>query len=187
LEEFQKHPSIDKIIIVTLPAWIEVIKAYAKEFRITKLNWIVEGGSTGQESICNGLQTLKNEGLSEDVVVMIHDGNRCNISSELISDSLSVYAEFGSAVAAIPCVEAVFKSQDGGKSSTKSIPREELYRTQTHDMARQKGITNTAASCSLMEALGETVYFSGGLETNLKITTQEDLLIFKALRGAKNK
>lgn len=199
LEQFQMHPSIDKIIVVTLPAWVEVIKAYSKEFKITKLNWIVEGGSTGQESICNGLQTLKNDGLSEDDVVMIHDGNRCNISPELISDSLSVYAEFGSAVAAIPCVEAVFKSHDGGKSSTTSIPREELYRTQTphsyslgkllwaHDMAREKGIANTAASCSLMEALGETVYFSMGLETNLKITTQEDLLIFKALRGAKNK
>lgn len=199
LEQFQKHPSIDHIIVVTLPAWIEVIRAYSKEFGITKLKWIVEGGSTGQESICNGIQALKNEGLSDDDVVLIHDGNRCNIAAELISDSFSVFAEFGSAVAAIPCVEAVFKSYDGGKSSTTSIPREELYRTQTphtytlgkllwaHEMAAEKGITDTAASCSLMEALGEEVHFSKGLETNLKITTQEDLLIFKALRNQKNK
>ena len=199
LEQFQKHPSIDHIIIVTLPAWIEVIKAYSKEFNITKLKWIVEGGSTGQESIRNGLETLKEAGLSDEDVVMIHDGNRCNISAELVSDSISVYAEFGCAVAAIPCVEAVFKSDDGGRSSTNSIPREELYRTQTphtyslgkllwaHQMAAEKKIANTAATCSLMEMLGETVHFSKGLETNLKITTQEDLLIFKALRNAKKK
>ncbi len=199
LEQFQKHPSIDQIIIVTLPAWVEVIKAYSKEFKITKLKWIVEGGSTGQESIFKGLETLKDEGLTEDDVVMINDGNRCNISPELISDSLSVFAEFGSAVAAIPCVEAVFKSHDGGKSSTQSIPREELYRTQTphtytlgkllwaHKEAGERGIADTAASCSLMEALGEEVHFSKGLETNLKITTQEDLLIFKALLNARNK
>ena len=109
LEQFQKHPSIDHIIIVTLPAWIEVIKAYSKEFNITKLKWIVEGGSTGQESIRNGLETLKEAGLSDEDVVMIHDGNRCNISAELVSDSISVYAEFGCAVAAIPCVEASFQ------------------------------------------------------------------------------
>ena len=199
LEQFQKHPSIDHIVIVTLPAWIEVIKAYSKEYNITKLKWIVEGGDTGQESIRNGIYKLRDEGLTEDDVVLIHDGNRCNISAELISDSFSVYAEFGCAVAAIPCVEAVFKSDDGGRSSTTSIPREQLYRTQTphtyslgkllwaHEMAKEKNITDTAATCSLMELLGETVHFSKGLETNLKITTQEDLLIFKALRNAKNK
>lgn len=199
LDQFQRHPSIDYIIIVTLPAWIEVINAYSKEYGISKLKWIVEGGDTGQESIYNGIHTLKEGGLNDDDVVMIHDGNRCNISPDLISGSLASFAEYGSAVAAIPCVEAVFRSHDSGNSSTKSIPREELYRTQTphtyslgkllwaHEQAKKKNITDTAATCSLMEMLGETVYFSKGLETNLKITTQEDLLIFRALRKAKNK
>lgn len=199
LEQFQKHPSINHIIVVTLPAWVEVLKAYSMEYGITKLKWIVEGGKNGQESIYNGLQTLKKDGLSEDDVVVIHDGNRCNISPELISDSLSVFTEYGSAVAAIPCVEAVFKSHDGGKSSTTSIPREELYRTQTphtyslgkllwaHEQSMNKGIENTTATCSLMETLGEKVHFSKGLETNLKITTPEDLLIFKALLNSRNK
>lgn len=199
MEQFQNHPSIDHIIIVTLPAWIEVLTAYSKEFGITKLRWIVEGGKNGQESIYNGLQTLTNDGVSKDDVVVIHDGNRCNVSAEQISDNLSVFKEFGSAVAAIPCVEAIFKSYDGGKSSTASIPREELYRTQTphtyslgkllwaHELAMQKGIENTAASCSLMEALGEEVHFSLGSETNLKITTAEDLLILEALLNSKRK
>ncbi|WP_415945840.1 IspD/TarI family cytidylyltransferase [Selenomonas montiformis] len=192
MEAFQKHPSIDAIIVVTLPAWIDVLQAYVQQFGITKLKWIVPGGETGQESIYNGLYELKKHIEPEDVV-MIHDGNRCLVSSEIISDSLATFKQYGSAVAAIPCVEAVFKSQDGGHSSTITIPREQLFRTQTphtyrfdkllwaHENAARYGIFNTAASCVLMQSLGETTYFSRGSEKNIKITTVEDLFIFKAL------
>ena len=130
LEAFQNHPSIDAIIVVTLPNWIDVLQAYARQFNITKLKWIVAGGETGQESIHNGLVKLQEECHEEDVV-MIHDGNRCLVSSDIISDSLAVFKTHGSAVAAIPCVEAVFRSKDNGASSIISIPREQLYRTQT--------------------------------------------------------
>lgn len=196
MEAFQNHPSIDAIMVVTLDAWIEVLRAYAHQFNITKLKWIIPGGSTGQESIHNGLLELSKE-LKKDDVVMIHDGNRCMVSSEIISNSIATFKTYGSAVAAIPCVEAVFRSNDSGKSSVTSIPREQLYRTQTphtytlgkllwaHEEAEKKNITNTAASCTLMQALGEIVYFSQGSEENLKITTVDDLMIFKALLQTK--
>ncbi len=196
MEAFQNHPSIDAIIVVTIPSWIDVVKAYARQFNIDKLRWVVPGGSTGQESIYNGLEALSKE-LNEDDIVMVHDGNRCMVSSEIISNSLATFKKYGSAVAAIPCVEAVFRSNDDGISSTVSIPREQLFRTQTphtytlgklmwaHDEAQKRGITQTAASCTLMQQLGETVYFSKGSEENLKITTIEDMMIFKALLHTK--
>ena len=196
MEAFQKHPSVDAIIVVTLPAWIDVLKAYARQFNITKLRWVVSGGQSGQESIYNGLNTLKAE-LDEETIVMVHDGNRCMVSGEIISDSLATFKQHGSAVAAIPCVEAVFRSEDDGHSSTISIPREQLFRTQTphtytlgkllwaHEEAKKRGITSTAASCTLMQQLGEVVYFSKGSEENLKITTVEDMMIFKALLHTK--
>lgn len=196
MEAFQNHPGIDAIMVVTLPEWTAVLQAYAHQFNITKLKWVISGGATGQESIHNGLIELKKE-LTESDIVMIHDGNRCLVSSEIISNSLAVFHEHGSAVAAIPCVEAVFRSSDDGASSTLSIPREQLFRTQTphtytlgkllwaHDNADKKGIKNTAASCTLMQMLGETVYFSKGSETNLKITTVDDLFIFEALLHTK--
>ena len=196
MEAFQNHPGIDAMIVVTIPAWTAVLQAYANQFNITKLRWVAPGGATGQESIYNGLCVLSKE-LSPDDVVMIHDGNRCLVSSEIISDSLATFHTYGSAVAAIPCVEAVFRSGDDGLSSDISIPREQLFRTQTphtytlgkllwaHEEAAKKGITNTAASCTLMQALGETVYFSKGSETNLKITTVDDMLIFEALLHTK--
>ena len=196
LEAFQKHPAIDAIMVVTLPTWIDVLKAYAMQFNLTKVKWIVPGGSTGQESIYAGLCKLNDELQKEDVV-MIHDGNRCLVSAEIISDSLATYKKYGSAVAAIPCVEAVFKSENDGISSNISIPRSQLYRTQTphafsleklywaYDTAKKRGITNVVAACTLMQQLGEEIYFSKGSEQNLKITTVDDLIIFEALLHTK--
>ena len=198
MEAFQNNPNIDYIVCVTLPNWIDVVKAYAKQFNITKLRWVVAGGETGQESIYNGLRAIADDPeTDDDTVVMVHDGNRCLVSNEIISNSLSVFKRYGSAVAAIPCVEAVFYSDDEGASSTKSIPREQLYRTQTphtytlgkllwaHEEAKKQNITNTAASCTLMQALGERVYFSKGSEENLKITTTDDLSLFEVLLHTK--
>lgn len=196
LEAFQKHPNIDEICVVILKGWEEILKAYAKQFNITKLKYIVNGGETGQESIYNGLMAIYKDATEEDVV-LIHDGNRPMVSQELITDSLVKYKQYGSAVAVIPCTEVVFVSKEGIES-THSIPREELWRTQTphtyklielidaHIEAKKRGINNMAASCSLMEALGKKTYFSKGSEKNLKITTVEDIEIFKALLAAKN-
>lgn len=191
MEAFQKHPEIDAIIVVTLDIWKDTIKAYAREYGITKLRWIAEGGQTGQESIKNGILKLCDTCQETDVIV-IHDGNRPFISEEIISDSLATYREHGSAVAAIPCIEAIFRSRDGNSSSD-SIPREELYRTQTphsyslgkmlwaHKEAEKRNIENTTATCVLMQMLGEKIYFSRGSEKNLKLTTQDDLDIFRAM------
>ena len=194
LERFQNNPQIDAILLVTLPNWFGFVEAYAHQFNITKLKWIVAGGATGQDSIRNGLEALAKE-CPPDTVVMIHDGNRPLVDNNIISDSLAVFRKYGSAVAVIPCTEAVFRSQDG-LTSTVSIPREALQRTQTphtytlekllwaHEQAKKNGITNTAASCTLMNALGETVYFSKGSEKNFKLTTMDDLEIFNAFLAA---
>lgn len=191
MEAFQNHPGIDAIIVVTLESWSSVLWAYAKQFGITKLKWVVPGGDSGQDSIRKGLEVLKQE-LSDEDVVLVHDGNRPLVTSQIISDSFATFYKYGSAVAAIPCTEVVFESDDG-ISSKVSTERERLLRTQTphtyrlgelydaHLEAQKRGITGTAASCMLMKELGRMTYFSKGSEENLKITTPEDLRIFKAL------
>lgn len=192
MEAFQQHPSIDGIIVVTLDSWTEVLWAYAKQFGITKLKWVVPGGETGQDSIRNGVFKLQEEFKDQDVTVLVHDGNRALVSTEIISDSLATFSKHGNAVAVIPCTEVVFESEDG-VSSHVSTEREKLFRTQTphtyslsdllwaHEEAAKQGIRGTAASCMLMKELGRETYFSKGSEENIKITTVEDLRIFKAL------
>ena len=191
MEAFQRHPQIDAILVVTLEAWKDMLWAYAKQYNITKLKWVVDGGSTGQESIRCGLDVLCQE-CNQDDAVMIHDGNRPLISDEIISDSLAVYKIHNSAVAAIPCVEAIYKSVDGVESDI-MLDRHEMFRTQTphtyslnkllwaHQQAKEEKIENTTATCTLMSLLGEKIFFSKGSEKNLKITTSEDVDIFEAL------
>ena len=195
LEAFQNHPNIDEICVAILEGWDQILWAYAKQFNITKLKYVVTGGETGQESIFNGLKAIRSNHVDSDVVI-VHDGNRPMVSAEVITDNLVKQKRYGSAVATIPCTEVVFVSENK-KDSCKSIPRENLQRTQTphsyylgelwaaHLNAQKLGISNTAASCSLMERLGKTTYFSKGSEKNLKITTVEDIEIFKALLVAK--
>ena len=194
LEAFQRHPGIDAIAVVCIEGWEQVLWAYANQFNITKLKHIVHGGATGQESIRNGLMELEKH-YSPDDIVLIHDGNRTMVSQDIISDCIVTAKRFGSAIAAIPCVEAVLETEDG-EISNKSIPREKLRRTQTphgfplgkildlHRRAVEQGITSSVAACTRMIELGEPVHFYAGSEKNIKLTTVDDIDIFKALLQA---
>lgn len=191
LEAFQRHPDIDAILVVCIDGWHEILWAYARQFGITKLKWVVSGGENGQGSIRNGIEELARH-CSEEDIVLIHDAIRPLVSTEIISDSIAKCKLFGSAVTAIPCNEAMLYSEDGS-SSEKSIDRSTLKRTQTpqtfslkkliwaHRTALERGIVNSIASCTLMVELGEKIYFSAGSEKNIKITTPDDIDIFKAL------
>ena len=75
LEGFQIHTQIDAIEVVCLDGWHEILWAYAKQFNITKLKWIISGGETGQESIRNGVYNLEDKCDPDDNVI-IHDGIR---------------------------------------------------------------------------------------------------------------
>lgn len=195
LEAFQKHPEIDAIAVVCIEGWEQVLWAYAKQFNITKLMYVVPGGKNGQDSIRNGLFELEKHYDLEDLV-LIHDAIRPMVSDEIISDCIAKTKEFGCAIATIPCAEAMMQTTDGIVSCG-SYPRDKLKRTQTpqgfpigklckiHRAALERGITNSVASCTLMIEMGEQVYFSAGSEKNIKLTTIDDLDIFKALLLAK--
>ncbi|MDO5131371.1 MAG: IspD/TarI family cytidylyltransferase [Eubacteriales bacterium] len=195
LEAFEKHPEIDAIAVVCIQGWEQVLWAYAKQFNIQKLQYVVPGGKNGQDSIRNGVFELEKH-FAPDDIVLIHDAIRPMISAEIISDNIRVAREYGNATTVIPCAEAMLETEDG-VASTGSYPRDRLKRTQTpqafhigdicdlHRRALEAGIVNSVASCTLMIEMGERVYFSSGSEKNIKLTTVEDIDIFKALLGAR--
>jgi 2-C-methyl-D-erythritol 4-phosphate cytidylyltransferase len=195
LEKFQQHPGIDEICVVILKGWEDILWAYAKQFNITKLKYVVCGGETGQDSIYNGLEEILKY-RTEDDVVMVHDGNRPMVGQDIITDSLVKFRKYGNAVAVIPCTEVVFTTESG-TDTQEMLDRDVIVRTQTphtyrlgdlwdaHQQARERGIKNTAASCMLMHELGKRSYFSMGSEKNIKITTVDDIEIFKALLSVK--
>lgn len=195
LEAFEKHPEIDAIAVVCIEGWEQVLWAYAKQFNITKLKYVVSGGKNGQDSIRNGVMELEKHYEANDIV-LIHDAIRPMVSAEIISDNIRVAREHGNAITAIPCAEAMMKTEDG-VVSVGAYPRDGLKRTQTpqafkigdicdlHRRALEAGITNSVASCTLKIEMGEQVFFSVGSEKNIKLTTVEDIDIFKALLAAK--
>ena len=195
LEAFERHPEIDAIAVVCIAGWEQVLWAYARQFNITKLRHVVPGGKNGQDSIRNGVMELEKHYAPEDIV-LIHDAIRPMVSAEIISDNIRVAMEHGNAITVIPCAEAMMETEDG-IVSVGSYPRDRLKRTQTpqafhigqicdlHRRALEAGITNSVASCTLMIEMGEQVYFSSGSEKNIKLTTVEDIDIFKALLAAK--
>ena len=197
MEKFENHPAVDVIAVVCLGGWENILTSYAKQYNITKLKHIFPAGSVGQESIKNGIMGLA-EHYDDDAIVLIHDAIRPNLSKDVISDCIAITKQHGNAIVCIPCQEAMLETQDKICSES-SYPRDNLKRTQTpqgfkleiikgaHKKAAELGITNSVASCTLMIEVGEKVYFSAGSEKNIKLTTPEDVEIFKALlRGDKS-
>jgi len=196
LEAFQKHPDIDEIGVVCIDGWHDILKAYARQYKTDKLTWVVSGGENGQASIRNGVFEAEKRYKPDDII-LVHDAIRPLVSEEIISDCIVQCKRYGSAIAVTPCSTAVLR-RTTDDFSKEVVQRDTLVMTQTpqafpigklasaHRRALEVGITNSVASCTLMIELGEKVYFSIGSETNIKLTTQEDLKIFKALLAIKN-
>ncbi len=194
LEGFQKHPQIDAIELVCIDGWQDMVWAYAKQFNITKLKWIVPGGESGQESIRNGVFNLEGKAEDDDIII-IHDGIRPLVDEMVLSDVIVVCKKHGNAVTSLPYNEQIFVVNDEEEGTTrKYIPRETLRRVSTpqaykfgkldwaYHEAFEKGIgiKGSAYTNTMMVDLGETLYFAAGSDKNIKLTTKDDLEMFKA-------
>lgn len=192
LEGFQKHPLIEAIEVVCLDGWHDILRAYAKQFNISKLKWIVSGGSSGQESIRNGVYNLEGK-VSEDEIIVIHDGIRPLVEESVLTDVIRKAQQYGNAVTSLPYNEQIFVVDDE-LSTTKYIPRETLRRVSTpqayrfdllnskyHEAFEKKiGIYGSHYTNTMMVELGVRLYFASGSDKNIKLTTKDDLEMFKA-------
>ena len=198
LEGFQKHPEIDAIEVVCLEGWEDTLKNYARQYGIDKLRWIAPGGATGQESIRNGVYHLEGA-LREDDIAIVHDGIRPMVDSGVLSDILRVCRLHGNGVTSTPYNEQIFRKLD--ESSTREyIPRETLRKVATPQAYRYGlllkayrrafaegiGIYGSAYTNTMMVDLGETLYFAAGSDKNIKLTSKDDLELFKAYLRMEN-
>lgn len=194
LEAFQKHPLVDAIEVVCLDGWDQVLLAYAKQYGIDKLKWIVKGGGSGQESIRNGVYNLEDK-LAADDICLIHDGVRPMLDPEVITDVIRVAKEHGNAVTSMPYNEQIFLVDDAEPGTTiRYIPRETLRRVSTpqayrFDLLDSKyheafdrgiGIDGSNYTNTMMVQLGVRLNFAAGSDRNIKLTTPENLEFFRA-------
>lgn len=193
LEAFQRHPQIDNILVVCIDGWHDMLRAYAKQYHISKLKWVVHGGNNGQESIRNGVFALRDI-CKEDDIVIIHDGIRPLVDEAVLSDVIIKCAQHGNAVTSLPYNEQIFIKKDE-ETTEQYIPRETLRRVSTPQAYRFSlvlkgyekafesgiGIHGSSYTNTMMVDLGETLHFAIGSDKNIKITTPDDLEMFKAL------
>jgi len=194
LEGFQRHPMVDAIEVVCLDGWHDILWAYAHQFNIDKLKWVIGGGNTGQESIRNGVYNLDGK-VSDDDIIIIHDGIRPLVDATVLTDVIQKANEFGNGVTSLPYNEQIFVVNPEDDTTTKEyIPRETLRRVSTPQAYKFKrlndayheaykrgiGIYGSSYTNTMMVELGETLHFAAGSDKNIKLTTKDDLEMFKS-------
>ncbi len=189
LMQFQQCKSIDEIIIVTRGDKLVEVAGYCKQFGITKATKILEGGKERIESSAAGVF----EADRHSEFIAISDGARPLVTPELIAATVDAARKYGAAAPAVPVKDTIKTAENGLVTGTPD--RSTLYAVQTPQVFRadiikgaltkcmREGIPVTD-DCSAVEAMGHPVYLVEGSYRNIKITTQEDLIISQAYLAA---
>lgn len=194
LEVFESHPQIDSIYVVSISGWEAFVYSYARQYAITKLRTVVQGGGTVLNSICNGVESIKSI-CSPDDVVVIHDGVRPLLRHSVLTELIRTCEKFGNAVSSLPCFEHMVFSDDGSISDS-YVPKERCRMVLTPQAYKfallEKNLVQTleknpdagkgsAYVNSLMNDNGVKLHLVPDERSNLKITTADDFKTFKAL------
>ena len=193
LRLFQDHSLVDSIILVANRDFISKTKSLCERFDISKVMEVVAGGDSAQDSIYNGLIAAK-ERFDDDTIVLLHDGVRPYVKTDVISAVIDGVKKCGNAITCIPCYETIVLSKNA--IDVDSIPcRGESYTAQApqgfrlgdiltaHEMVRAMperydGLVDQA---TLYWKLRKPINLVKGNRGNIKITTPEDVVMLDAL------
>ena len=190
IDQFEQHPEVDGIVVVSLPDWIDYINDLLKLYHFKKVITVVPGGETGQQSIFNGLTALNEaELITDDAVVLIHDGVRPLIDGETISACIESVREKGPTATVAPAIETIIRTEDGKVDEIIDRSQCRLARApqgfiaadlwNAHIQAREQQLSDFIDSISLMAHFGYPIYTVNGPAENIKITTPSDFFAFK--------
>jgi 2-C-methyl-D-erythritol 4-phosphate cytidylyltransferase len=185
LGTFNKHDRVDEIILV-LPQGKK-----GEEFcrHYPKIVAVAQGGERRQDSVRNGVLAAS---CGRGGIVLVHDGARPLVSSDLISRVISAVEEKGAAVPGLLLEETA--KEVNGRRILRTLDRERIFRAQTPQGFRypllREALEKAAEGrffgtdeSSLVERMGKEVVLVAGDRANIKITTTDDLRIAEALVG----
>ena len=183
----QQVEAVDEIVLIARSEDIPHFTALAAEAGVTKLRTAVPGGDTRQQSVANGLAALP----ACATLVGVHDGARPLVTADTVTAVIETAAHTGGAAVAVPVKETLPRTDPDGYI-TDTPDRQTLWRVQTPQVfdraalcaAMEAAIAAGADytdDCQLMEAAGHRIRLVPGLDTNLKLTTPEDIRLAKAL------
>jgi 2-C-methyl-D-erythritol 4-phosphate cytidylyltransferase len=186
VDVFENCPSVDEVVIVLSEDGIDRGTGLVKERQWSKVSAVCLGGARRQDSVREGLLRL-----SDCDWVVVHDGARPCVSRELIETGLKEAREFGAALAAVPVTDTV-KVVSPDSLVEETLPRQRLWAAQTPQVFRSDIISEAhqqvkgyaTDDAALVERLNHRVKVYRGSDTNIKVTTPDDLVMAEAfLRG----
>ena len=191
IEAFQKHEDIDAIEVVCVKSHIDYMKELVDTYGLSKVKWITEGGADFQGSVLNGINNLQDK-CSEDAIVLVHFGASPFVEGDIIADAVRVCKIKGNAISTTPFY-LLSGVKDDDEKTTKWIDRDTIacmnsphafrygYIRDIYKRAVETGVIKEVEppTTTLMYKMGETIYFSKGSQSNIKITTKEDLDLFE--------
>ncbi|WP_295093551.1 IspD/TarI family cytidylyltransferase [Ruminococcus sp.] len=191
IENFQKNPQIEKIVVVCKSDWIEHLSMLVDKYALTKVCWVIEGGKTGHDSIRNGVFFLKDK-IDPCDFIIVHDAVRPVLPQKAINELLNVAHLNGNASSSIVCHPPIVYTDDF-KSGISDVDREHVMLTASpqaflfakalkyYEQAENENKHDFTFTSSLFIHYGERVFFAKGTTCNIKITKKEDLALFEAL------
>lgn len=191
LDNFQNNPNIDAIEIVCHHDWMDVARNIVKEYGYTKVHWLCDGGSTYQESVCNGVFNLRGKLKADDIALIVFSTSPI-LPQEDVNDSIHVAMEHGNGIASAD-IDLCTCIKDDELSSSNPILRETLkgfaspwsFRfgelLDAHEEAIRCGLFDKIEphTTSLYFELGKRIWFSQSTSPQIKITHRADIDMFE--------
>lgn len=183
---FEASPFIKEIIVVTREDLIPLVGRLCADFGMNKVRCIVSGGESRVESVRRGLMHISRDA----ELAAVHDGARPLVSPQVIERAVTLAAQTGAAIPAIPVKDTIKRVESGRISATP--PRAELFAAQTPQVFKADILKAALAKAaeekleitddaSAVELLGMSVSIAEGDENNVKITTRADLILAGAI------
>ena len=183
----QQVEAIDEILLIARGEDIPYFTDLAAQAGVTKLRTAVEGGDTRQASVARGLAALP----PQAAIVGIHDGARPLVSPDGVTAVIAAAAEMGAAALAVPVKDTLKRTDENGYILD-TPDRAGLWRVQTPQVFDRAALCSAMEralaegwdftdDCQLMEKAGHPVRLVTGLDTNLKLTTPEDIRLAQAI------
>lgn len=186
LQTFQKNKFVNKIIIAAEPAYFDKLLKFVKKYKLSKVKLIVEGGDSRQQSVFNAVYT--SEAWDNDLII-VHDAARALLPAGVLTKAILSAKRNGNALVCIKAKDTLIK---GKKIVDEYLNRDEVYYVQTPQIFKYKDLYKALLKAEkenfvgtdesmLVKKTGRKVNIVEGSVFNFKITTKEDLELFKKL------
>ena len=192
VQTFNNHPTIDQVVIVTAPEFMDRVKAIVKENGWNKVTAVLAGGKERYDS---SLAAVRHFADKPDTVMLFHDAARPLVSERIITDTLKAMEKYDAVDVAIPAVDTIVQCNSEGTFMESIQDRSLLWRMQTPQGFRQKTIekaysialkdpkfTATDDCGTVLRYLPDVkVGIVRGSERNIKLTYADDLSLLQFL------